>query len=95
MKSECSGAPKPDRLGLSCKANKCSDARTGDLGVLTAHETSTCFSLGDVGSTRRLRYKYKSTNTEFMQRLANDVISLEVKRGFLYRYYESSVRLTN
>ncbi len=25
---------------LSFKANKCSDAGTGDLGVLTAHETS-------------------------------------------------------
>ncbi len=95
MKSECSGVLKPDRLGLSCKANKCSDARTGDLGIHATHETPPCFSLGDAGSTRRLRYKYKSTNTEVMQRLANDVISLEVKRGFFYRYYESSVRFTS
>ncbi len=46
------GALKLDRLGLSCKASKCSDAGTGDLGVLTTHETSPCFSLGDDGSTR-------------------------------------------
>ncbi len=47
-------AGAPDRLGLSYKANKCSDAGTGDLGVLTTtNETSSCFSpLGDAGSTR-------------------------------------------
>ncbi len=28
------------QLGLSCKANKCIDTGTGDLGVLTTHETS-------------------------------------------------------
>ncbi len=28
------------QLGLSCKASKCSDAGTGDLSVLPAHETS-------------------------------------------------------
>ncbi len=39
MKSGRSGALKPDRLGLSCRATKCSDAGTGDLGMLTAHET--------------------------------------------------------
>ncbi len=38
-------------LGLSCKANKCSDAGTGDLGVLTTHETSPWLLLGDAGST--------------------------------------------
>ncbi len=38
-------------LGLSCKANICSDAGTGDLGVLTTHETSPCFSLSDAGSS--------------------------------------------
>ncbi len=37
MKSGCSDAFKPDRLGLSCEASKCSDAGTGDLGVLTIH----------------------------------------------------------
>ncbi len=47
MKSGRPGALKPVRLGLSCKANKCSDTRTGDLGVLT----SPCFALGDAGLT--------------------------------------------
>ncbi len=36
---------------MSYKANKCSDAGTEDLGVLTAHETSPWFSLVDVGSS--------------------------------------------
>ncbi len=31
MKGGRSDVLKPDRLGLSCKANKCSDAGTGDL----------------------------------------------------------------
>ncbi len=31
--SGCSGALKPDRLGLSCKSNKYIDAGTEDLGV--------------------------------------------------------------
>ncbi len=51
MKSGCSGDLKPDKLGLSCKANNCIDAGTGDLGVLTTHEILSCFSLGDAGST--------------------------------------------
>ncbi len=34
------GAHKPDKIGLSCKANKCSDAGTGDLGVLSIREIS-------------------------------------------------------
>ncbi len=38
MKSGCSGALKPDRCDLSCRANECSDAGTGDLSVLAAHE---------------------------------------------------------
>ncbi len=44
-------ALKPDRIGLSYKDNKCSDAGTEDLGVLITHETSLWFSLGDAGST--------------------------------------------
>ncbi len=40
LKSGRSSAVKSDRLGLSCKANKCSGAGTRDLGVLTTHETS-------------------------------------------------------
>ncbi len=44
MKSGCSCALKPDRLA--------SGAGTRDLGVLTTHEASPWFSLGDAGSTR-------------------------------------------
>ncbi len=52
VKSRCSGALKPDRLGLSYKANKCSDAGTGDLSVLPTHETSPWLALDDASSTR-------------------------------------------
>ncbi len=40
VKSGCFGALKLDRLGLNCKANKCSGAGTGDLGVLPTNEKS-------------------------------------------------------
>ncbi len=40
VKSGCSGGYKPDKLGLSYKASKCSGIGTGDLGVLPTHETS-------------------------------------------------------
>ncbi len=53
VKSGRSGALKPGKLGLSYKANKCSDVETGDLGVLTTHQKITN---GDVDSTRP---KYK------------------------------------
>ncbi len=33
VKSGRSGAPNPGKFGLSCKANKCNDAGTGDIGV--------------------------------------------------------------
>ncbi len=37
---------------MSCKATKCSDAGTGVLGVLlTTHEASPLFSLGDAASS--------------------------------------------
>ncbi len=49
VESGRSGALVPGRLGLSCKANKCSKAGIGDLSVLHTHETSLC--LGDAGST--------------------------------------------
>ncbi len=52
MKSGCFGTLKPGRLGLSSKANKCSNAGTGDLGAQTSQETSTSSSLGFTGSTR-------------------------------------------
>ncbi len=50
VKSVYSCAFKPERLDLSCKANKCRDAGTVDLGELTTHETLPCFDLGDAGS---------------------------------------------
>ncbi len=34
------GALKLGKLGLRCKANQCSDAWIGGLGLLTTHETS-------------------------------------------------------
>ncbi len=37
--SGCSGALKPVSLGLSCKANKYSDARIGNLGMPHTHES--------------------------------------------------------
>ncbi len=40
MKSGPSGAFEPDKLGLSSKAYKFSDADTGDLGVLNTPEPS-------------------------------------------------------
>ncbi len=56
VKSGNSGALKSDRLGVNCKANKCSDAGTGDLGVLTTCETSQCFSVGDA-ATKTSKFK--------------------------------------
>ncbi len=50
VKSGRSGIRKPDKLGLSCKSNKCSDAGAKDLDVLPTHEPSPC--IGDAGSTR-------------------------------------------
>ncbi len=49
------GAPAlSNRTGLAraAKPKHCSDAGTGDLGVLTTHERSPWFALGDSGSTR-------------------------------------------
>ncbi len=45
MKSKCYGALKPDRLGLSCKANNCSDAGTVDPGVPTTDGAAPWFPL--------------------------------------------------
>ncbi len=52
VKSGCSDALKPDRLVLSCKDNKCSNAETGDRGVLTSHEILPYISICDADSTR-------------------------------------------
>ncbi len=62
VKSGCSGALIPDRLGLNCKANKCSAAGTGGLGALTAHETSHLVSpmvMSAQPATGECRDKYK------------------------------------
>ncbi len=40
VKSGRAGAFNPSKLYLSCNANKCSEDGTGDLAVLTTHETS-------------------------------------------------------
>ncbi len=37
VKSGCTGALKPSRLSLINEVNKCSDAGTGNLGVLITH----------------------------------------------------------
>ncbi len=57
MKSGCPGAVKLGRLGLSCRANKGSDAGAGDLGVLTTHEIAPTFSLGDAGRRKTIQAK--------------------------------------
>ncbi len=58
MKSGRSGALQPDRLGLIYKASKCSDAGTGDPGVLIFHEASllntVVNSIDDAGSSKLL-----------------------------------------
>ncbi len=63
MKSGCSGAHKPGRLGLSCKANKCIDAVTGDLGVLLPtkhhHVSPLVMPTQPVPSECRLKYKWR------------------------------------
>ncbi len=62
VKSGSSGALKPDRLGLSCKANKSSDAGAGDLGGLPTHETSPCFSIG--GTTSKSKVSTACNNNQ-------------------------------
>ncbi len=37
VKNGRSSTDKPSKLGLRCKADKCRDAGTGDLGVLATH----------------------------------------------------------
>ncbi len=48
-----SGAHKPDKLGLSYKAYKYSDAGTGDLVVSPTHEGSVCPGLDELASSAR------------------------------------------
>ncbi len=61
MKSGRSGSQIGQaQLGLSCKAIKCSDAGTGDLGVLTAHAKITNGPIGDAHSTRPRQHREKT-----------------------------------
>ncbi len=61
MKNGYCGALKSGKIGSSCKANKCSDAGTGDLGVLPTHEASLWFSFGDAGSSQtKLPHRHTS-----------------------------------
>ncbi len=59
MKSERFGALKPGTLGLSCKANKCSDAGTRNLGVLPTRETSPC--LDDAAASKSSEGQLRSS----------------------------------
>ncbi len=79
MKNGCFSALKPERLGLSCKANKCRDAGIGDLGVLTTHEASPCLSLGDAGSTRQKKVFC------FCYRFASRVLLLSLSKFLMDR----------
>ncbi len=54
MKSGRSGALKLGKFGLSCKAHKCNDAGTRDLGVLLTHETTPI-------NTTSLRRRHQAT----------------------------------
>ncbi len=47
VKSGRSGAHKPDKFGLGCEVNKCSDAGTEGLGVLPTQETLPCLGEAD------------------------------------------------
>ncbi len=60
MTSRRSGAPKPEKLGFSYKANKCTD-----LGVLTSLEISAVnISMSDTGSTRPVNVATNKKNTK-------------------------------
>ncbi len=48
VKSGHSSAHKPGKYGLSCKANKCSNAGTGNLGWLLTQEASS-MKIGNAG----------------------------------------------
>ncbi len=54
-KNDRFGALKPDRLGLSFKANHCSDAGTGHLGVLSTEEPALLESCFGVLEKRHIR----------------------------------------
>ncbi len=60
VKSGRSGTFKPDKLGLSCKANKYKDAAIGDLGVLITHKNITKMVMPAQPTLGKGRHKYKS-----------------------------------
>ncbi len=85
--SGCSGALKPDKLGSSCKANKCSDAGTGDLGVLHSHETSPCLGDAAAGSSSKCAFQQPAFN--YLHRgiyPLSSVIS-RIQLGYLVRMF--------
>ncbi len=62
VKSGRPGALKLDKLDLSCKANKCSDAGAVDLGVLPTkhqHVSPLVMPAQPAQSECRLKYTYK------------------------------------
>ncbi len=48
---------KPDRFGLSCKANKCNDAGAGDLGVLISPGSPVVMPAQPAPGEFRLKFK--------------------------------------
>ncbi len=80
MKSGCSGALKLNRLGLSCKANNCSDAGTGDL-----HGYPLVMPAQPVPGECRVKYMYKVPSSCIAED-QGEVYTLnsEVKRRWLH-----------
>ncbi len=58
-------ALKPVKFGLGCKANKCSDAGTGDLSVLPTLESSPCYRLHN--KTRIRLRRHREATRSFLQ----------------------------
>ncbi len=64
--SECKDSPlrfvrKRSKIGLSCKASKCSDAGTGALGVLITHNSNYASGYGVPGKRRACSSRLKSS----------------------------------
>ncbi len=88
VKSGLPGALEPGKLGLNCKANKCRDTGTGDLGVLATHETSRSFVLGNPGqpawvnaalstsTNNKVAKKSYSISSALCQKLVNKLLNM-------------------
>ncbi len=74
MKSGRSGALKSCRLGLSYEASECSDARTGDLDVLTTHEKS-LMKMTNPGECRH-KYKTQSSNIAVNSHIRSQTVTV-------------------